>query len=317
MQTRSGPNPIDLLESRLGADWSAIRNARASAVDKRAKLRAELAGLDSDDTSIVVFGSLARDEFTSGSDIDWTLLVDGMANREHFDNALDIEKHIKSIEKRSPGREGTFGGLTASHDLIHKIGGEDDTNRNTTQRILLLLESAPIARDEAYERVIRNVLSRYVHEDYGLVHSRSPHNVPRFLQNDIARYWRTVAVDFAYKQRERADEGWALRVIKLWISRKLTYVSGLLTCFACEFDEPKPLPERGADNELILHPVVNHLRNYAQKTPLEIVAETVLHFPGLNGAALKLFDTYNEFLAGLDDNATREHLENLPRDQVD
>jgi predicted nucleotidyltransferase len=36
---------------------------------------AALRRIDSEDA--VVFGSLARGEFTAGSDIDWTLLVDG------------------------------------------------------------------------------------------------------------------------------------------------------------------------------------------------------------------------------------------------
>jgi predicted nucleotidyltransferase len=247
-------NPIDILQKRLAADWQALAKARASSLQKREELRNALESLDSQDTSIVVFGSLARDEFTSGSDIDWTLLVDGIADPEHYDIALEIQKHVKEIEKRPPGREGTFGGLTISHDLIHRIGGEDDTNRNTTQRILLLLESTPIGRTEAHDRVIHNVISRYVSEDYGLLRSRTWNNVlvPRFLQNDIARYWRTVTVDFAYKQRQRSDEGWALRVIKLRLSRKLTYISGLLMCFACEFDEPKPMPEKGDDDEWIV-----------------------------------------------------------------
>jgi len=39
------------------------------------------AALDSEDTSIVVSGSLARDEYTAGSDIDWTLLVDGSVDQ--------------------------------------------------------------------------------------------------------------------------------------------------------------------------------------------------------------------------------------------
>src|SRR5688572_14420087 len=54
-----------------------------------------------------------------------------------------------------------------SHDLIHQIGGEDDTNRNTTRRLLLLLESAPVGREDAYHRVFRNILNRYLLEDRG------------------------------------------------------------------------------------------------------------------------------------------------------
>jgi len=71
---------LTLLERRLGADWRQIRGGRDRAQAKRAELRSALAGFDSEDTSIVVFGSLARDEFTAGSDIDWTLLIDGSAD---------------------------------------------------------------------------------------------------------------------------------------------------------------------------------------------------------------------------------------------
>ncbi len=31
--------------------------------------------------------------------------------------------------------------MDLGHDIIHQIGGQYDTNKNTTQRILLLLES--------------------------------------------------------------------------------------------------------------------------------------------------------------------------------
>lgn len=316
MEPRDDKRPFDLLEGKLGADWTAIRTARANAESKRARLRAALVSLDSEDTSIVVFGSLARDEFTSGSDIDWTLLVDGMANPEHFENALAIQRHIEEIEGRPPGREGTFGGLAVCHDLIHKIGGKDDTNRNTTQRILLLLESTAIGRREAYERVVKNVLRRYVDEDFGLVHTKTQYNVPRFLQNDIARYWRTVAVDFAYKQRERGDEQWALRAVKLRLSRKLTYVAGLLMCFGCETDDPRPLPDRSLGAESMLKPIVNHLWKYSQETPLDVLARTILPHPELHSIARNIFDSYNEFLALLDDAEKRQRLENLKRDEV-
>jgi predicted nucleotidyltransferase len=314
MNSNNNENPIGALQERLGANWSMIARARENAVATRARFKEELAGLDSDDSGIIVFGSLSRDEFTSGSDIDWTLLVDGQASPEHLDNALEIAKYVREVEGKPPGREGTFGGLASSHDLIHKIG-EDDTNRNTTQRILLLLESAAIGRSEAHERVVRNVLRRYVQEDYGLMHSGGPFQIPRFLQNDIARYWRTVAVDFAYKQRQREDKGWALRVTKLRMSRKLTYTSGLLMCFSCDFELFGDLKEN-LDEESRLYAIVDHLVKYSQKTPLEILAQVLLPSPQLDAVARDLFDAYNEFLELLDNEEKRKHLDTLERDQI-
>src|SRR6266481_8568710 len=92
-----------------------------------------------------------------------------------------------------------------------------------------------VGREDAYQRVVRSILNRYLLEDRGLWKGSS-HRVPRFLQNDFARYWRTMAVDFAYKLRKRAGKGWAIRNIKLRMSRKLIYVSGLLACYRCHLD---------------------------------------------------------------------------------
>jgi hypothetical protein len=74
-----GATKVEQLQERLLSDWSHLRQARSAATEKMSRLRDALAGLDTVDTSIVVNGSLARDEFTSGSDIDWTLLIDGFA----------------------------------------------------------------------------------------------------------------------------------------------------------------------------------------------------------------------------------------------
>jgi len=53
-----------------------------------------------EDTSVVVFGSLARDEYTSGSDADWTLLIDGAADSNHRRVAQKIESSIEDIFKQ-------------------------------------------------------------------------------------------------------------------------------------------------------------------------------------------------------------------------
>ena len=197
---------IELLEQRLSCDWRHLRKARVLAQDTRRKLGDVLVGLDSEDTSIVVSGSLARDEFTTGSDIDWTLHIDGSADPRHHDLYQEIALKVGPLASKKPGVEGAFGSMIFSHELIHEIGGEDDTNRNTTRRLLLLLESRAVGRNDAHRRVVRNILNRYLLEDRGLWKG-SGQRVPRFLQNDFARLWRTMAVDFAYKLRKRAGKG--------------------------------------------------------------------------------------------------------------
>jgi len=308
------PSPVQKLEAQLNARWTNISAARELSARTRSKLRQNLVGLDSDDSSVVISGSLARNEFTSGSDIDWTLLIDGQADPNIIDVLPRIQEIVSRAAKKPPGREGTFGTMAFSHDLIHQIGGEDDTNRNTTRRILLLLESSAVGRPDAYERVTKSVLRRYINEDDGFRRGSGKYHVPRFLQNDFARYWRTMAVDFAYKRRSRFGHGAAMRNFKLRMSRKLIYVSGLLTCFSCELNMnvrprlfPCPAPSGSPECVACLH-------DFLRLTPLEILATTLLAFPHLEATALSLFNSYDRFLGLLGDQPTRDHLENLPPD---
>ena len=142
-------DPVQILAGRLGRHWGHLQRARERGAAKRRELAESLTAFDDadldGDAGFVVFGSLARDEFTPGSDIDWTLLIDGPADPGHLDTARRIGRFVREVEGKTPGREGVFGSLAFSHELIHMIGGQDDTNSNTTRRILLLLESAPSA----------------------------------------------------------------------------------------------------------------------------------------------------------------------------
>ncbi len=308
------PSPVQELQDRLHARWEHVAAARDLATHVRAKLGQALRGFDSEDSSVVVSGSLARDEFTPGSDIDWTLLVDGQADPNVIEIVPPIELIVRAAAAKPLGREGTFGAMAFSHDLIHQIGGEDDTNRNTTRRILLLLESAPVGRPDAYERVLKNILQRYINEDDGFRRGSGKYHVPRFLLNDFSRYWRTMAVDFAYKRRSRFGQGSAIRNFKLRMSRKLIYVSGLLTCFSCELklnNRPRlfacPAPVGSPE-------CVACLRDFLKRTPLQILATALLAFPHLDPAARTLFGAYDRFLGLLADKTSRDHLDKLPLD---
>lgn len=308
---------VEDLAQKLSVDWPFLR--KGTEASKLALQAIEMAckSLVEPDTSLVVFGSLAREEFTSGSDIDWTLLVDGFTVPEHIAVARQIGEELEKLNLNPPGATGTFGNITSSHNLVHCIGGEDDTNANTTRRSLLLLESLPIGNSQAFNRVRNNLLRRYLEEDLGLWKVSNTQKVPHFLLNDFARYWRTMAVDFADKQHDRFHEGFALRNIKLRMSRKLIYIAGLLACFRCQLeyeDEGERLSFFKRANSM---EVATLLRSFLDETPLNLAAQTLFRFGGHETEVKAFFTAYDQFLGILNDDSKRQTLKALKPDQLD
>ena len=308
---------VEALEEKLGANWPAIREARETTRKKLLQLEAAFDGKLAPDTSLVLFGSIARQEMTGGSDTDWILLVDGQPLPRHEDEQHAVAKRLEDLEFVKPAKSGVFGYMVGSHDLVNRIGGEDDLNSNTTRRVLLLLESVPVGARGAYDRVLREIVSRYLVDDYGLRSKHAHYKVPRFLLNDFTRYWRTVTVDFVYKQRSQEGKKWALRNAKLRMSRKLLFAAALLRCFFCELDD-----EAQEAREALRTPphAVDKMLDYLQRqqTPLETLAHAAL-LPRVTDETVRhIFTSYDRFLSVLDDEEKRKRLEELPlnaRDQ--
>jgi predicted nucleotidyltransferase len=308
---------VEQLARRFSANWPFLEKGREASKQTLRAVEMACKSLVMPDTSLVVFGSLAREEFTLGSDIDWTLLVDGFTVPEHIFVARQIGKELENLGLSPPGLTGTFGNITSSHNLIHCIGGEDDTNANTTRRSLLLLESRSIGDAQAFNRVRNNLLRRYLEEDLGLWKSSTIQKVPHFLLNDFARYWRTMAVDFADKQHDRFHEGFALRNIKLRMSRKLIYISGLLACFRCHLstgDEGERIRFFTKENSL---EVAALLRSFLDMTPLDLCAETLFRFGGHERQVMDFFSAYDHFVGVLSDAAKRQVLKTLKPEQLE
>jgi len=315
------PRDLDKLAERIGCTWAHLQQAALAADEQRRRLGDVIAAkrLVPEDTSFVVFGSLARGEWTSSSDVDWALLVDGPADDAHLTMTHHIRQEIKAAGWREPGRGQLFGGLAVSHDLVHRIGGESDSNRNITQRILLLLESrSPIPGDTVRDRVLRVLLNRYLADDFGYaMPAKAAARVPRFLLNDIVRYWRTMGVDFAAKRRERAGEGWLIRNFKLRLSRKLIFAAGLVATLSCALRPPSDLTrsenEREEDYTAI---VAEYLLTFANRTPLDSVAWLALEFGAAPEVVRDIFDSYDAFLGILGDDVMRARLEGLTPDTM-
>lgn len=305
------------LEKRTLSSWPAIHAAREETLKMRDVLSKSLEQFATKDANIVVVGSLARGEVTQASDVDWMLLVDGLSDPKHLDVVHAIKLEVARVTGMDVGQEGYFGTICSSHDLVQHIGGQDDTNANTTRRILLLLESTAIGRDDAHQRVLKNVLSRYLDEDRGLWYGSSAYKVPRFMFNDISRYWRTMAVDFPYKQRTRPGGDFALKNFKLRLSRKLIYLAGMIACFECHLGFGSDAERADFYKTKQVQPVIERVHRVLSKPPLEIVASALLPYQNLDTHSKALFDAYNEFLAMLADVDIRKQLKTLPLSKLD
>lgn len=306
---------FEVLQHRCDSSWNSIADARARTAGTLDELTDAVAGLESATTSIVVTGSLGRGEVVGGSDLDWFLLVDGRSEPEHFLLLREIERRFEASGLRKPGRTATFGDLVFSNELIHYIAGTRDTNENLTRRILLLSESRAITSPSVRENVLRGILARYIVYDRpaGGRGGRAS-AIPHFLLNDVVRYWRTMAADFASKMWERGREGWAIRNIKLRFSRKLIYVWGLLACFSWDLFPPDGA-SRGEEIETTGERLVEHVLDQTRIAPLDLLARFLVERTDCT-LGEPLFGAYDRFLAALADPAQRDHLTLLEFDAV-
>jgi hypothetical protein len=184
-----------------------------------------------------------------------------------------------------------FGEPVHSRLLIEKIGLEEDSNSNLSRRMLFLLESADASNPHVADAARDELLARYLDQ------SVKDFRPPRFLLNDVIRYWRTMCVDFAGKEHE-GPEKWGLRNVKLRTARKVLFAGGLLPVFECARLSAEQMP--------------GYLREQLRMPPVDRIAEAFLR----NGAADpggRALGAYDDFLALLDDEASRAELEALTR----
>jgi hypothetical protein len=309
-----------------GCKWKGYELAATATETAEKSLLRALSGVPEQplldpDSALVLFGSFARYEMLKGSDCDWSLLIDGVVNIRHTALERTLVSAIQKAGLKAAGATRTFGNMIFSHELVHCIGGAADSNKNLTIRMLLLLESRCVnlspMNSHVWKNIVHNILARYFEED---VHFRAKqnHRVPRFLLNDLTRYWRTICVDYAAKYRERDGEGWALRNAKLRFSRKLLYAAGLAFCLSCELDPPTNVqndlfglpPNPGAK------PYIESAIQFALTPPLEYLAAFVdTYVQDTNKRkkiATRVFGSYNNWLILLNDAQARLKLEELP-----
>jgi hypothetical protein len=283
--------PLKQLADAAGTDFPHLFGASKLTAAKLAERRPRLQRLEHDeDVAIVLMGSWGRSEVTSGSDDDYMVLVTG----EMRDEVRPSKEEIETILDRAPGKQGIFGEPVSSRVMIEKIGLDGDSNTNLSRRMLFLLESTDATNPELADTTRDQLLNRYLDE------SVKDYRPPRFLLNDVIRYWRTMCVDFAGKEYE-GPEKWGLRNVKLRTARKVLFAGGLLPVFECARLTAEQMPE--------------YLREQLRMPPVDRIAEAFLRH-GAADPGGRALGAYDDFLALLDDERSRAELEALTRSQA-
>ncbi|TLP43330.1 hypothetical protein FDK21_17355 [Cohaesibacter sp. CAU 1516] len=173
------------------------------------------------DIIIGVNGSVARREYTSGSDVDHFFLS---VSKDEVEISVCEDSFRKALEGRGlkmPSAGGVFEGALQREMLLTHIGGDDDTNQTLTRRMLFLLEGEWIFNQTSFEELRELLIQKYVSNDL------EEDKLALYLLNDIIRYWRTICIDFECKTAG-GNKPRAIRLAKLRISRMLLCFAGFV-----------------------------------------------------------------------------------------
>lgn len=288
----AGESPLERLRDAAGRDFPHLFGARERTTEGLATKRERLGELPHDsDASVVLMGSWGRAEVTAGSDDDFMILVDGPQRQEVRPSIAAV----KGVLDRATGEQGVFGEPVYCGGLADNVGLDRDDNRNLTRRMLFLLESVPVTAGDVCLGAHKKVLGRYLDE------SVKDFRPPRFLLNDTVRYWRTICVDFAGKERE-GPEKWGLRNAKLRTSRKILFAGGLLPVLECSRLGRDAMP--------------GFLQRQFGMPPTDRIANAFIEH-GVADAGGRALGAYDDFLGHLNDESFRGELREVTRSSAD
>lgn len=184
-----------------------------------------------------VAGSLGRMEAAEGvSDCDLlVVLEDGIdANSADAATAYDaVWKALESLKLEKPKKTGTFSRPTTEQQLCDKknVGAADEDMRIFAKRLLLLLETQPVYKPNAYEELVHAVVDSYAERYVG----EDPRKEWGFLINDLIRYFRSLCVNYQWDFSNEHGK-WPLRNAKLRHSRLIMYGGLLMLLGECSLE---------------------------------------------------------------------------------
>lgn len=216
------------LQSRMAYSKDLLNRIRDHLSSRPACSRADLC--------IYAAGSLARHETGRVSDLDLFFIghrPDRERGKRSISKLQELQAFAELIQLNSElglepfSGDGQYLKVHELDDIIAGTGSSDDDSENLfTTRLLLLLESKPLAGADVYDKAVHDVLDMYFRDTRGRKGFR-----PLFLLNDVLRYWRTLCLNY---ERDRFEPGkpWWKRNLNLKFPRKLTVFSTVLCIIA-------------------------------------------------------------------------------------
>lgn len=292
-------NDAPIIEHVNERTWSALERARkhcANLISKAQSICDDFLakkGLDLEEACCVVVGSVGRSEALDASDLDFTPVLRSNEALVRFDpydkelrEAVRSELNIKVSEGKDLTKRVSLDELTERET----IGGEKDSSGTLTKRILILTEGKQAGGKLPLNTVREEIMRAYA----GAHRTRGRHVLS--LCNDIARYYRTLCIEYKVKADDFAKD-WCTRNMKLRHSRKLWYFSCLISIVHIADSNPK-----GDDAYIV------GLLEAFDKSPIQRIFNAVsAEHRGLAGRIINAYAWFLDFMS------KREHREKLEK----
>lgn len=179
-------------------------------------------------------GSVGRLEALEASDLD---VIPILQDTKALEQYLNYDKKLRDLLAKKLNIKVSKGRYLTSpiniDNLIdpETIGGDNDDTSALTKRILILTESQHAGGELSAEEIRKKVLLAYAAPE----RTRGRHVLT--LCNDIARYYRTLCIDYKSKIDVELKD-WCTRNLKLRHSRKLWYFSSIMAISVISKDYP-------------------------------------------------------------------------------
>ncbi len=189
--------------------------------------------LDPETLCFVALGSVGRNEALDASDLD---IIPVLRSERALDQYQPHDGPVREMLETELGvhvsRGADLTSCTAVPDLSDQesIGGDADCSAALTRRVLLLSEASFVHGGLDLREVRSNILTAYA----GQERTRGRHVLS--VCNDIARYYRTLCIEYKAKV-DVSSKDWCTRNVKLRHSRKFWYFATMLSIVVLAEDD--------------------------------------------------------------------------------